>query len=312
MSARQDALVEVVDIIKRHGLTVQEVSAALEQSTEFQAHASGSILSRLFGYVGGVFVFVGLAIYIGMRWDDLNAVGRIVLTLGSGFCAFILALVCTTDARFERAATPLFLVAALLQPTGIIVLLNEYSHGGDPAYGLLFMNLVMAIQQGCAFWARDRAVLALSTIIFSLGFFTIAFDLLHIDHNLMGVTLGTSLICVGWSLDRSQSKSIAPVCYFFGSALFLSAAFDWLHHKPVEVLFLGLACGLIFLSTIARSRTLLTVGTLAMIGYIGDFIAEHFSHNLNAPLVVMLTGFVLIGVGVAAVQINNRFIRQQA
>src|SRR4029077_1802571 len=112
-----------------------------------------------------------------------------VLTLGTGFCVFVLALVCTTDQRFERAAPPLFLVAALLQPTGILVLLSEYSHGGDPAYGLLFMNLVMAVQQGCAFWARNRAVLALSTIIFSLGFFTIAFDLLHINHNLIGVTI---------------------------------------------------------------------------------------------------------------------------
>ena len=312
MTARQDALIEVVDIIQRHGLTLDEISAAVGGSPDFKAQTSSSILSRLFGYVGGIFVFVGLAIYVGMRWDDLNTAGRIALTLGSGFCAFVLALVCTTDQRFERAATPLFLVAALLQPTGIIVLLNEYSHGGDPAYGLLFMNLVMAVQQGCAFQARNRAVLALSTIIFSLGFFTIAFDLLHINHNLIGVTIGASLTCVAWSLDVSRNKSIAPLCYFFGSGVFLSAAFDWLHHRPIEVLFLGLACGVIFLSTVARSRTLLLVGTVALIGYIGDFIAEHFAHNLNAPLIVMLAGFLLIGLGVVAVQINNRYIKQQA
>jgi len=311
MTAKQDALIEVVDIINRHGLTLDEISAAVGGSKEFKAQASSSILSRLFGYIGGIFVFVGLAIYIGMRWDDLGAAGRIVLTLGSGFCAFVLALVCTSDQRFERAATPLFLVAALLEPTGIIVLLKEYAHGGDPADGLLFMNFVMAVQQGFTFWARNRAALALTTIIFSLGFFTIAFDLLHIDHNLIGVTLGVSLTCVGWSLDRSRNRSIAPLCYFFGAILFLTAAFDWLRHGPIEPLFLGLASGVIFLSTVVRSRTLLLVGTLALTGYIGDFIAEHFAHNLNAPLLVMLTGFVLIGLGVAAVQINNRYIKAQ-
>jgi hypothetical protein len=310
MSARQDALIEVVDIIKRHGLSLDEISSAVAGSSEFKAETSSGILSRLFGYVGGIFIFVGLAIYVGMRWDDLNSAGRILLTLGSGFCVFVMALVCTTDQRFEKAATPLFLVAALLQPTGIVVLLKEYSHGGDPAYGLLFMNLVMAVQQGCAFWARQRSVLALSTIVFTLGFFTIAFDLLHINHDLIGVTVGASLMCIAWSLDTSRHKSIAPLCYFFGSVVFLCAAFDWLRHTSIEIVFLGLACGLIFLSTVARSRTLLLVGTLALIGYLGHYIAEHFAHNLNAPLLVMLIGFLLIGLGVVAVQINNRYIKQ--
>src|SRR5262249_6568907 len=161
------------------------------------------ILSRLFGYLGGIFVFVGLAIYVGMKWDDLNSAGRIVLTLGSGFCAFVLALVCTTDERFDRAATPIFLVAALLQPTGIVVMLREFSRGGDPAYGLLFMNLVMSVQQGCTFLAKNRTVLALTTTVFVVGFFTVAFDLLHVNHHLIGVTLGASLVCTAWSLDRS-------------------------------------------------------------------------------------------------------------
>ena len=312
MSARQDALIEVVDIIKRHDLTLDEISTALKGGREFKAAKSGSILSRLFGYIGGIFIFAGLAIYVGMRWDDLNSIGRILLTLGSGFCAFILALVCTTDQRFEKAATPLFLVAALLQPTGIIVMLNEFSHGGDPAYGLLFMNLVMAVQQACTFWARDRTVLALTTIVFALGFFTVAFDLMHLDHNLIGVTMGASLTCVAWSLDTSRHRSIAPLCYFFGSVVFLTAAFDWLRHTPIEALFLGLACGVIFLSTVTRSRTLLLVGTLALVAYIGDFIAEHFAHNLNAPLAVMLAGFILICLGVIAVKINNKYIRLEA
>jgi hypothetical protein len=312
MSAKEDALIEVVDIIKRHGLTLEEISSGLKGDTQFEVQKSSGILSRLFGYVGGIFIFVGLAIYVGMKWDDLNSAGRILLTLGSGFCTFILALVCTTDQRFEKAATPLFLIAALLQPTGIIVMLNEYSHGGDPAYGFLFMNLVMAVQQGCAFWAKDRAVLALSTVVFGLGFFTVAFDLLHVNHNLIGVTVGASLVCVAWSLDTSRHRSIAPLCYFFGSVAFLTAAFDLLHRGPVEILFAGLACGVIFLSTVARSRTLLLVGALALIGYIGDFIAEHFAHNLNAPLVVMLTGFLLIVLGVVAVKINNKYIKQAA
>ena len=48
-----------------------------------------------------------------------------MVTLGPGFCVFVLALVCTTDARLERAATPLFVLAALLEPAGIMVTLQD-------------------------------------------------------------------------------------------------------------------------------------------------------------------------------------------
>jgi hypothetical protein len=312
MSDKQDALVEVVDLMTRHGLTIEEVSGALKGAPAFKAAKSGGILSRLFAYIGGTFVIVGLGIYVGMRWDDLDPLGRVMVTLGPGFCVFILALVCTTDSRLERASTPLFMLAALVEPAGILVTLQQYSSGGDPAYGVLFMNGVMAIQQGCTFIAKRRTVLALTTIVFSLGFFTVAFDLLGVHHNLIGLVIGASLVCVAWSLDRSRHRAIAGLAYFFGSGVFLAAAWDWLHNTAGHPVFLALSCGAIFLSTVTRSRSLLLVATIALIGYLVEFINDRFGDDLSGPLMLIVIGFVLIGFGVLAVTINNRFIAQRA
>jgi hypothetical protein len=312
MSDKQDALVEVVDLITRHGLTMDEVAAALAGEPAFKAARSGGILSRLFAYIGGTFVIVGLGIYVGMRWADLDALGRVMVTLGPGFCLFVLAIVCTTDLRLERAATPLFVLAALVQPTGIIVMLQEYSSGGDPAHGVLFMNAVMAVQQGCTFIARRRTVLALTAMLFTLGFFTVAFDLLGVHHNLIGVVIGASLVCIAWSLDRSRHRSIAGLTYFFGSGIFLAAVWDWLHDTPADPLFLAVACGAVFLSTVTRSRSLLFVATIALIGYLVDFINDRFGDDLSGPIMLIVIGFVLLGLGVLAVAINNRFIAERA
>jgi hypothetical protein len=312
VSARDDALVEIVALIREHDLTVRETASALDRDPHTRMARSSGILSRVFGYLGGTFVFVGLAIYIGMRWNDLGSAGRVLLTLGPGFCAFVLALVCTTNAAFAGAALPLFLIAALVQPTGILVMMKEFSQGGDPAYGVLFMNMVMAFQQGCTFWALRRTVLALTTTIFATGFATVALDLLHVGHDLMGIVLGVSLGCVAWNLDRSPHRSLAGPVYFFAALLFLAACYHALRHTAIEVLFVGLSCAVVFLSIVARSRSLLAVGTLALIAYIGDFIAEHFANNLNAPIVLMFAGFMLIAIGAAAVRINNRYIRQPA
>ena len=312
MSGRDDALVEIVALARKHALTAGEISAALHRAPDTSTRESSAILSRVFGYVGGAFVFAGLAIYIGMRWDDLGSAGRVLLTLGPGFCAFVLALVCTANEAFTGAALPLFFIAAIVQPTGILVLMREFSHGGDPAYGVLFMNLVMTIQQGCAFWSKRLTVLALTTIVFAVGFVAVALDLLHVGHDLMGIVLGLSLGCIAWSLDRSPHRPLAGPAYFVAALLFLGAWYHALRHTAAAVLFVGLSCGVVFLSVVARSRSLLAVGTLGLIAYIGYFIAEHFEKNLSAPIVLMFAGFLLIAIGAAAVRINNRYIRQAA
>lgn len=317
MSDKQEALLEITDIMRRHALTPDEVAKAFAGGPAIEEERASGTLGRLFGYIGGTFVFAGLCIFVGMQWDHLGPAARVLLTLGPGFCAFLMALVCTTDARFEKAATPLFLIAALLEPTGILVTLHEYSHGGDPAYGLLFLHGVMAVQQGCVFAAKRRTVLALTTIYFTLGFFSIAFDLMHINTHLIGLTIGSSLICIGWALAQSRHKPLAGFIYFCGSALFLGTSWDWLwdwsagHHRLENPLFFLLTCGTIFLSTVARSRALLTTGTLGLLAYLGDFMYEYFRDSFAAPLLLMLAGFGLIAVGALAVRINNKYIRQK-
>lgn len=310
MTARHDALVEVIDIIRRHNLTLDEIGRALQGDTAYAEETSSSILTQVLGYIGGILMICGLGVFTSMQWESMHAAGRILVTLGIGFCAFIMAVVSARDARFEHAATPLFLVAALLEPTGIVVMLKEFSRGGDPAYGFLFMNGVMLLQQGLCFHALRRTVLAFTSLVFGVGFFSIAFNLMYVDDTMIGLVLGLSLLCIGWSIDRSMHKAVAPITYLAGSVAFLVALFDILEGTAYEVLFLGVSSGLIFLSTVARSRMLLFMGTLATIGFIGYFSGRYFEHTLGWPVILMLMGAVLIGLSALAVRLNKKYIRQ--
>jgi hypothetical protein len=89
-----------------------------------------------------------------------------------------------TDARFSRVTTPLLLIAALLQPTGLVVMLNEYTRGGEPEHGLLFMYLgtvvrsrtllfssVISLMSFTGYYFRDSLANAFGLII--MGFLLI-------------------------------------------------------------------------------------------------------------------------------------------
>ena len=310
MSTKEDALHDIVSLAKHNNITLDEIKQAIEAAPVLPSKPSANVLSKLFGYIGGIFVFAGIGVFISMYWDDFGSAARVIVTLGTGFVAFIMALVCLYDKKYERAATPLFLMSSFLQPTGIFVMLQEYSSGGDARHGILFMAVFMLIQQTATFWAKRRTVLAFSAILFGCIFFTTLFDLWDMNEKLIGIVIGSSILCVAYALNQSRHLAIAPFWYFMGSIILLWSVFEAVENTPFELIYLGLAALLIFLSTVVRSRSLLTVGTLAMLIYIGYFTAKHFANTMGWPIALVIIGIALIGMSALAVRLNNKYIKQ--
>ena len=303
---KTDALQEIVTIAKAHSLTMAEISRALQDKSKT---SSGSVWSRLFGYIGGIFVFAGICIFIAMQWSDMGSAARVIITLGTGFAALLMGLAVLTDERYERAATPLLLIASGLQAVGIMVMLKEYGMGGDPRYGILFMSLLLLAQQGFLFISRQRAVMAFCAIFFGSVTFVTLGDLMGISDNLVGLTLGAALVSLSCAADKSKHRHIASFWYFIGGICLLWSAFDILKNSPMEAVFIGLTAGLIYLSATVRSRALLTVSTVGMLGYISYFTGRHFSNTLGWPITLVLAGLCLILLGALALKINNKYIR---
>jgi len=308
MSDKEDALQEIVSIAKNNGITLAEISKAL---TELPAKQSSGILSKLFGYLGGIFVFSGVCVFARMYWGDLNSAARVILTLGTGYMLFIIGLVTLGDPRYARASTPLFLMSSALQPTGIFVMLGEYASGGDPRHGVLFMAVIMLVQHGATFWVKRRTMLAFTSIVFGCIFFATLFDMWEMSDKLIGTVIGTSLLCIAYALTNSRHAAIAPFWYFVGSVSLLVSVFDAVEHTAFELAYLGIAAFMVFLSTFVRSRTLLLVSTLAMLCYIGWYSEDHFANTLGWPLALIIAGLALIGLGGMAVKLNNKYIKQQ-
>nr|WP_294839986.1 DUF2157 domain-containing protein [uncultured Methylotenera sp.] len=309
MSLKDDALQDIVALAQHNQITLAEIAQALDASSALSKTAPASVLSKLFGYVGGIFVFAGIGVFISMFWDDFGSASRVIITLGSGLVAFVMALVCLSDQRYERAVTPLFLMAAILQPTGIMVMLQEYSSGGDVRHGLLFMAAYMLVQQGAIFWAKQRTVLAFSAVLFGCIFFANLFDIWDVDEKLIGIVIASSLLCIAYAMQQSKHMAIAPFWYFVGSVLLLWSVFELVENSLLEPVYLGATALMIFLSTYVRSRTLLLVGTLAMLIYIGYYTAEHFANTVGWPIALVIIGVALIGLSAFAIRLNNQYIK---
>ena len=80
---------------------------------------------------------------------------------------------------------PLFIVAALLEPTGLFVFLNEYFHYSDQwQLGCMFVFGIMFIQFILTFFALKRLELLFFLLVYGASFTVAFFDWLASDFRL--------------------------------------------------------------------------------------------------------------------------------
>lgn len=312
MEDRTRALEQIAAIARAHGLTAADVAAVLEPAPPRDgAWRPQGVLVHVLGYLGGTFVFAGVGIFIALQWDDLNSAARVLVTLGAGMAAFVLAMLAVRDPRFDKASTPLFLIAAALQPAGMLVAFAEYGSGGDWRVASLTTTGTMGLQFAATFAALRRSVAIFLVILFGTLFWWTALDLIEVDGTAIEVVLGASILLASIGVDRMGRGGVVPFWYFAGGAAFLHGLFEAVERSPLEIVFLAAAAGFVYASVVLHSRVLLAVATLAILGYTAWFTGQHFVDSIGWPLALMAFGLALIGLSAVAFRIDRQYVRRQ-
>ncbi len=308
-----NAIEEIVKILETHKIKLNEIQEYLDidsnlDEADKSLKLGTSIITKVLSYIGGILIFSGIAIFIESNWKDMTPLARVIITLGTGFTAYLIAVAFCKDAKFERFATPLFIISGFLQPLGIFVMLQEYSKGGNELHGILFMASFMLIQQLLTYFALNRTVLLSTSLIFGSIVFGTICDLIDWSSEEEIVFIyGISMLCITYAIDKTRDRDITPFWYFISSFAFLGGGRVLFDNSGGDIIFAGLAAFIVYLSTVLKSRTLLTMGTIALLFYIG----EKFSNMLNGSSMLITMGFICIAVGVGAMKINQKFIKAE-
>lgn len=314
MKSKNEVLSDIVELAKRNQISAEEITRALQESPvdegeEIQKQKIDNTM-KIFSYLGGIFIFSGIAVYIGMFWSEMNSAARIIITLGSGIVLYCMALLLDKNNNYQKMITPLFLVSALLIPTGLFVTLFEFAQGGDIRYARLYIFGIVFLQQILTFSKIRRTVLVFTSLFFAFLFWVSAFNLFDAADKLINTTLGLSLLCVAYGLNKTEHRALAPLTFLVGGGLFLWGSFDYLQHTYIELLYLLITCLMIYLSAFQKSRTLLFVSTCALLGYISYFTSEHFVNSVGWPITLIALGCIFFAIGVMIVKIHRKYIRK--
>jgi len=317
----KNTLLQNITQALRDGIIVPSDLRILMEAQEVHAPRAFSISGILY-YIGGGIAFLGIGIFVGQQWSDLSSFLRILLTLGAGLAFFVAAALLESTKKLDRVPDAFHFLAGLLIPGGVFVTLNELGfHGGNFGPGIIFAMFFLLYVLAYRFMSRNLL------LTFSVLYATFAFFLL--TSALMGnaptfnetdyiayrfVALGASYIFLGYAFRESSRRVLSPFLYGFGALAVLGGAFALQGWSPTqsifwEILSPGLVFGAMFLAIHIRSRVMLFLGAVFLIGDIFKITQEYFRDSLSWPLLLIFAGFLLIGVGYLTFYLNRKYLR---
>ncbi len=264
--------------------------------------------------IGAIIAVVGIIILLIQNWSEVSLLGRISITLGMSIAAYISGYLIRDNER-NVLSQVLFAVSGILAPIGTAVLLYEYEIKFTPVlYGLI--SLVWAISFGVALWGTRKNILILLTTLFST--FSIYYFASEILSNFfysntlfkwLNIFTGIAYVLIAYYLknnhntDRSAVKNILygiGTIMILGSGIALGGIFNLI---MIAVIF-----GAFYASVYIKSRVILVLSALFLVAHIIRLTSEYFSDSLNWSIVLILIGFLIIGVGYATYFLNKKYI----
>lgn len=309
MEQKQQALKDIKKIAEDNELTLADISKVLKGKGEKPSEVRMIEVSELLAYIGGILIFAGIGVYTTTFWQDLSSVVRVALTFGSGFVCYCIALGLSSNPKYSKGVLALLLIAALLQPTGLYVLLDEVYGGSlNVSLGILFAFGIMFVQQFATFWRLRLNLLLFLTIFFGAGFIFALLDYMEIKVEFIEMGLGIALLFITYLLDSRGYQPLIGFWYFIANAMFLLGAYTWLYMKPFEVVFVALCALTIYLSTLVKSKALLFTSTLGLLGYIGHYTMMNFVDSIGWPISLIVVGVAFIVLSGFALKLKTRYM----
>lgn len=225
------ALKNIAQLMNTYDISPSEVETAFQTpasvSSAADTRTKGDIAKTLFAYLGAIFILAGITTYIGMFWDSMGGVMRVMVTLGIGYILLIVLISALHESRFPRLILPLTLASVFMMTSGWFTLIHEFYPSGDNwRAAVLFVFAVMALHQWALFGKYRQTTLLLTGLIFVYGFLEVGLDMLGVPAAYIAIVLGTSVFLMGTSLEKTSHRILSEPTLLIGVCWLNSGFFD--------------------------------------------------------------------------------------
>ena len=321
---KDNIIKKIIGFIREGNLTKEELLEAYDKSIaagDQDVLNKQSSISNILYYIGGGIVFLGISIFIGTNWSELNDFTKIIATLGTSVMMYFSGILLAQYKNMKNVCDAFYFLSALVAPLGIFVTMDIAGIDTGTAGCHSVVAAILLLVNILSYLIDKRNVFFLFSVIFgSWLFFGLTTFIIggrpftdwdYVKYRWLAA--GLTHMILGYALKETDKKSLTRYLYGFGVIEFLTAALCLGGYSPNqnlfwELIFPGLTFGIIFLSVYLKTRTFLIFGTLFLMFYIFKITGEYFTSGFGWAFSLIIIGFALMGVGYLAFYLNKKYI----
>lgn len=311
---RQAAAMNVITKGDVEGVFPTNVPAGAPVSAQADSWRSHVGVSNVLYYLGALVVAIGLIILVTQNWRDIQSATKILITLGCGIASYITATLLVSNEKTKSVSIAFYLIATILIPIGFAVFVTENSiQLSGSKFGMLVSG-VMLVLELVPYFVFKRTFFVMLSVIFGTWFYysVIAFFMPNEIFQMMNIwnyvtlALGIAYMLLAQTFKNTSLSQVSKplsnlgIIAILGSTIMIGGIWD--------MVFPALLFGLIFLSIYIKSRPSLVLGAIFTVAYIIRITTKYFAQDTSWPVLLVLIGFVLIGVGYLTVYLNRKYI----
>lgn len=274
-------------------------------------------ITKMLYVLGAAIVLIGIFIFVFRIWNDIESFERISATLGLGFLITAIGSMLSKSKPDENIGAVFHFIGGILIPGGVIVTLSELNVDSFSlwpvanGFGAIFLFYLLLNS------VHKHPILTIYAIVNGTAFFYLLVEAIvdgpfeaHLDlYADLTMVIGVSYLLLGHAFRDGWNKKLVAVLYCFGITGFLGSAFSQVFDSVFwQILYFNLVIGCLALSVYIRSRSILVLSTLFLIGHVSYITGKYFADSLGWPISLVIIGFAVIGLGYVSININKKYI----
>lgn len=313
-------LKELQEGLAKGSITQEEIFSTLQLKKEASGNklASHFTATKILYVIGAVIVVVGIITLISQIWGSLGSLLRVLITLGLGLMLTGTGSVFLKKKPEDSIGLVFQAIGGTLIPGGALVTLHELGSGIDTAWpiaitfgGVTAFYILLTI-------AHKNSLLTFFSIANGTAFlYLLTAAILNSPFYKEGdvyayltMAIGISYLLLAYSFGKTGlSQMLSRALYFFGTAGFLGASFSRVFDSGMwQLFYFVILVGSILTAVYLKNRTVLILTMLFLVAHVSYITGKYFANSIGWPLVLVLLGFIFIGLGFATVRVNKKYI----
>lgn len=317
-------LISRQDLADVSGGNLPQSQSVVTSTKEKEPTDHNSKIVHVLYAIGVIIIVIGVIVLIAQSWDEIGLIGRVGVTLGLAFIAYVVGLLRSKEEN-NTLSQVMFLLASVLAPGGVFILLDGLGISIN-AISNIGTSLILLIVFGLAQYIVRNRILVITLIAYATWlYFALIVEyisditIFNISTviKLLVIVLGIAyylfaywytkredtLTAVSSKRDRHQAKAITHILYALGA---LAIIVPFMTFEGVWDFFaILIICAITYLGYAISSKITFAIGVITFTIQLIAISWRYFADSLGWPISMILSGIVVIAIGYGALRVSR-------